>query len=730
MTHTLATAVRRFALPALLGLLMQAGAATAQNGSQATLNLKDADINTLIATVSELTGKNFIIDPRVKGKVTVLSSSPMSTEGIYETFLAVLQVHGYAAIPAGEAIKIIPEVNAKQDGAPNPGADRLAPDDVVTRVFTVDNVPAAQLVPILRPLVPQYGHLAASAPSNMLIISDRAANVDRLREIIRKIDQSSDREFELFKLENASARDMAQTLTTLTQQANKTDPTTSPPTILADERTNSLLVGGDKATRNQFRRIIAELDVPLEDSGSTQVIYLRFASAESLGPVLQGYVEQVAAGEGGGQQQGARSAPLVKVIPEPDTNSLVITAPPKIMRSVKDVVAQLDIRRAQVLVEAIIAEVSESKSRELGIDTVVFDEDRIATANILDSGTLRALQGVAGAATGSITGAAATALIEQGITLAGGRIDRNATSFVFLLKALAGDGNTNILSTPTLVTMDNEEAEISVGQEVPFLSGSFSNTGTANTTGVVNPFQTIDRKDVGITLGITPQINEGDTIQLKISQEVSAISAGSAGAVDLVTNKRSLNTTVMVDSGQILVLGGLIDDQVQETERRTPILGSIPILGNLFKFRSVTKDKRNLMIFIRPVVLRDPSTANYYTRQKYDTIRSIQQNARDGGISILGGAERPILEDYPQNVPPPPRGGRDSGPASLNPNVNKAYPRTPTGERAPAPRQAPVTQYRDQPVDDTGEDDAAEDEGSSFSRSEPGQTGRRAHWPK
>lgn len=718
---TLGTLIRSLAAALLL---LQISLVSAQSASQATLNLKDADINTLISTVSEITGKNFIIDPRVKGKVTVLSSTPMSAEGVYETFLAVLQVHGFAAIPAGEAIKIIPEVNAKQDGAPTRGPQRLAPDDVVTRVFTIDNVPAAQLVPILRPLVPQYGHLAAYAPSNMLIISDRVSNVARLRTIIRQIDTSSDREFELIRLTHASARDIAQTLTTLTQQDRKTDPTTTPITILADERTNALLIGGDKATRNQFRGIITELDLPLEDSGSTQVIYLRYASAENLGPVLQGYVEQVAANEAGGQnKQAGSSASVVKVIPEPDTNALVVTAPPKIMRAVKDVVSQLDIRRAQVLVEAIIAEVSESKSRELGIDSVVYDNDRIAAANILDADTLNILGSVAGAATGSITGAAAAALIEQGITAAGGRINENGTSFLFLLKALAGDGNTNILSTPTLVTMDNEEAEISVGQEVPFLSGQFSNTGTSSTTGIVNPFQTIDRKDVGITLGITPQINEGDTIQLKISQEVSAVSAGSAGAVDLVTNKRSLTTTVMVDSGDILVLGGLIDDQVQETERRTPILGSIPILGNLFKFRSVSKNKQNLMIFIRPVVLRDRETADYYTRQKYDTIRNVQLESHSGGISILGGAKRPLLDDI-DRLEAQPRGARESGPARVDPATPKAYPRTPAGAAA-APSQPGDERPATQP---SAESDDDRDPG--FKKSESGNTARRAHWPK
>ena len=449
--------------------------------ADSTLNLKDADINALIATVSEITGKNFIIDPRVKGKVTVLSSTPMSADGVYETFLAVLQVHGFAAIPAGEAIKIIPEVNAKQDGAPTRGEFTVAPDDVITRVVEVENVPAAQLVPILRPLVPQYGHLAALAVSNTLIISDRAANVIRLRQIIERIDQSPDRQIELIKLESASAREVAQTLTTLTQQAGKADPSAGNVTVLADERTNSIILGGDKATRNQLRSIILELDTPLEDEGATQVLYLRFASAENLAPILQGYVEQ-AASSGGGQAQGGNNArnsnSNVRVIPEPDINALVVTAPPEIMRQVKDVVAQLDIRRSQVLVEAIIAEVNINTARQLGVDSAILNDERIAAASILNPATGDAISalGSNAAAANNISPSAIGALLGTGLNVLGGQISDSDSSFVFLLRALAGDGNTNILSTPSLVTMDNEEAEISVGQEVPFLTGSFSNT--------------------------------------------------------------------------------------------------------------------------------------------------------------------------------------------------------------------------------------------------------------
>lgn len=734
--HPLVTAL------AGLALLLSANVAAQ---SESTLNLKDADINALIATVSEITGKNFIIDPRVKGKVTVLSASPMSADGIYETFLAVLQVHGFAAIPAGEAIKIIPEVNAKQDGAPTRGEFSVAPDDVITRVVEVENVPAAQLVPILRPLVPQYGHLAALAVSNMLIISDRAANVIRLREIIRRIDQSPDRQIELIKLESASAREVAQTLTTLTQQAGKADPSAGNVTVLADERTNSIILGGERSVRNQLRAIIQELDTPLEDEGATQVLYLRFASAENLAPILQGYVEQAAQGSGG-QAQGnnaARSGSSnARVIPEPDINALVVTAPPEIMRQVKDVVAQLDIRRSQVLVEAIIAEVNVNTARQLGVDSAVLNDERIAAANILNPATGDALGalGRTGTAT-TLQPSALSALLGTGLNVLGGRVSDNDSSFVFLLRALAGDGNTNILSTPSLVTMDNEEAEISVGQEVPFLTGSFSNTG--GTVGAVNPFQTIDRRDVGLTLGITPQINEGETIQLTINQEISSVQQGSGGAVDLITNKRTLNTTVMVDSGEILVLGGLIDDQVTESDQRVPVLGSIPILGNLFRSRNVTKNKQNLMIFIRPVILRNRDQSNFYTRKKYEQIRGVQLDARDNGSNFLGRVERPVLVELDrfEDVPPPqamPRGARESGPAKVAPGVAEDYPRMPGNKPAaayepppqqsdarPVPRSQPTAQL--QPQDDAEEDDKSNHR-SDF-RHEQGNTARKARWP-
>jgi general secretion pathway protein D len=669
-TSPLLRLFRRLSATAALSLVL-AGSAAAQE--TATLNFEDAEISAVIATVSEITGKNFIVDPRVKGKVTVLSPTPLTPDGVYEAFLSILQVHGFAAVPVGDVIKIVPEAEARQGGARSPG--RIASDDIITRVIAIENVSAAQLVPILRPLVPQYGHLAAYPASNMLIISDRASNVDRIESIIRRIDQTGDREIEVVKLENASAAEVVRMVSGLTQEGKKTDPTAAQISVVADERTNSVLIGGDKSQRLAVRAMIAQLDTATDMEGYTQVVYLRYAEAEQLAPVLEGYAAQAAQTTAGSATSSAAAGTTAvssaartggqseyRIIPEPGTNSLVITAPPKTMRALRTVIEQLDIRRAQVLVEAIIAEVSESKTRELGVDLAAFEEGRIAFASIMNPTVLTAL---ANAATSGASGSAATlGLLSQGLTAGFG--SDGDTSIAAIIKALSGDGKTNILSTPSLVTMDNEEAEISVGQEVPFLTGSFTNTGTGGGTGTVNPFQTIERKDVGLTLKITPQINEGDNIQLKIEQEVSSLTAGSRQAVDLITNKRTLNTSVMVNNGDILVLGGLIDDSVIENKSQVPVLGSIPFFGELFKSRTVTKDKRNLMIFIRPTVLREAVVADYYTKRKYDYVRGVQLEQQQRGIPLMGQENVPVtppLEQLKKDAPKPAGDAPSSKPA-------------------------------------------------------------------
>lgn len=665
--------------------------------SATTLNLKDADINTLIQTVSEVTGKNFIVDERVKGKVTVISSKPMSSEAVYETFLAVLAIKGFAAVPAGSVIKIVQDTNAKQEGGARISDGEGRPDDdLVTHVYQIQNVSAAQLVPILRPLVPQWGHLVAYGPSNMLIISDRAANVVRLGQLIDQIDQTGDREVELVKLQHAGAADIVRILTALVAQDKQADPAQKAATVIADERSNSILIGGDKSDRQKLADLISQLDVPLSEDGATQVVYLNYASAENLAPILEGYAQQADAANtkpgsapaipaGGAAMGGGGFEGKTRVIADKDTNALIITGSPKSMKAVRSVIAQLDIKRSQVLVEAVIAEVSAATSSKLGIDWAVFNADRVAAAGILDPSTLTIAAGVAaGGATGLASAAGA---LSTGLTAAvGSNNGPGGTSFAALIKALSGDGDTNLLSTPSIVATDNEESEISVGQEVPFLTGRYSNTGattTSSTTGIVNPFQTIERKDVGLTLGITPQINEGDNVKMKLKLEISSLAAGTSAASDLITNKRTVNTTVSVQTGQILVLGGLIDDSLQDSVTGIPFLSKLPLLGGLFQFRSINKQKRNLMVFIRPAILKRDQDVDYYTRRKYDAVRQSQiEQINKPRSSLLPRSPAPVMQpyqEYQRDRPPQP------AVAPVLPPVRSA----PANGESPAPNAQP-----------------------------------------
>jgi general secretion pathway protein D len=614
--------------------------------AQTTPNFRDADIRKIVEAVGEVTGKTFILDPRVTAKVTILSKTPMSPEAFYEAFLSILQVHGYIAITTGDIVKIIPDATARQHPNP-PATDGAAADDIVTQVIQVHNIGAAQLVPILRPLIPQYGHLAAHPGSNMLIISDRASNVNRMINIIRRIDLSTDDEIEVVPLEHASSAEIVRVLTALTQ-APRTDGMPVTTSLVADARTNSILVGGDKSGRLRLRALIAHLDTPLEDGGSTQVRYLRYADAENLATKLQTHFTQQATA--GAATAGPVSADQVSVWSDPQTNAIVVNAPPKMMRSLMAIVDKLDIRRAQVLVEAIIVEVLADKVSDLGVTWAVEGSGSntpIGVTNFPASGT-NLINLIGAVESGGAVDPSGS--IGEGISIGIGRIVDDGTSFAAILSALEGDATTNIISTPTIVTTDNEEASLNVGQEVPFVTGSFTNTGTAG--GAVNPFQTIQREQVGVKLTITPQINEGDAILLKIAQEISSISEAATGAADLITNERTIDTTVIVEDGGILVLGGLIEDVLRESTQKVPILGSIPVLGVLFRNRSVDKVKTNLMVFIRPTILRDGTQAAIATNAKYNYARDLL--SQDGtNIPQMIGEDRPSippLESYEEEA--------------------------------------------------------------------------------
>jgi general secretion pathway protein D len=594
-----------------------------------TPNYKDADIRQIIEAVGEVTGKNFVIDPRVTAKVTMLSTTPMSPDAFYEAFLSILAVYGFVAVPSGDVIKILPDANARQ----MPGWEDMAggqrPDDIVTRVVPVRNVAAAQLVPILRPLIPQYGHLAAHPASNLLIISDRAANVDRVLRIIRRIDLESDEEYEVIRLGHASAAETVRVVTALQQGARAAGggPTI---TVVADERTNSVLISGDKMDRLRIRTLITHLDTPLEEGGDTRVRYLRYASAEELATKLNAQYSTTAGAQanGGGVN--------VTIWADEQTNALVLTAPPKTMRSMMRVIDRLDIRRAQVLIETIIVEVGMDKAAEFGITWAVLDDE--AAVGATDFPIVPG--GVANLAAAAAADAAIT--VPPGITGAVGRLSDSGLSFAAVIRALQSDADNNIMATPTLVMMDNEEAQIQVGQEVPFVTGSFTTPVAGGAT--VNPFTTVEREQVGLTLKITPQINEGDAVLLKIEQEISTLT-DSTQAVDLITNNRTITTSVIVEDGGTLVIGGLLQDDIRESEQRVPLLGSIPLLGVLFRAKKVQYVKTNLMFFIKPTIIRDSVDAAFETNAKYSLIRDIQLGIdRDIGL-LKGDYQRPLLPE-------------------------------------------------------------------------------------
>ncbi len=607
----------------LLGLILLRPVAA----EEVTLNFSDADLVAVINSVSQITGKNFIIDPRVKGKVTVVSSKPLDQDEVYNVFLSILQVHGFATVPTENAIKIIPDATAKQNAAPFTNKKSTPEDQLITRVLKINYINAAQLVPILRPLVAQQGHLAAYTATNVLIVSDRAANIGRVERIISQMDRESDSDIEIVKLEHAFAAEVVRLLESLNVRA--TDKKKTPASTVqfsADERTNSVLLSGDKTSRLKYRAIISALDSPVQSTGNTHVIYLRYADATNVATILGSVGNEVIKAEAKNSKASTAGGTQDSVNIQADeaSNALVITAPASVFPSLRSVIQQLDIRRAQVHIEAIIAEVSVNTNSQLGVQWLVggdYDKPAFSTQFGL-SGT--SIVDVAGGA------------IPDGLTLGLGEIVDSGLSFVALIQALASDDENNLLSTPSIVTLDNQEAEIVVGQNVPFVTGE----STSSSSDVTNPFRTVERHDVGLTLKVKPQINEGDTITLEIEQEVSTVS-DTAIAVDIVTNKRSIKTTVQIEDGELLILGGLINEVANSVEQKVPGLGDIPVLGALFRSTKTVKEKRNLMVFIRSKIIKDPSRAHQLSRRKYNFMRDRQlESMKEGDIGA------PVLSPY------------------------------------------------------------------------------------
>lgn len=590
------------------------------------VNLKDADIRAFVTQIADITGYSFVIDPRVKGKVTVVSNAPMSQDAVYEMFLSVLSVHGFAAIPGAGVIKIVQQNNAKQT-ADNPSyLNRVPSEQIVTRVIQVKNANALELVPILRPMVAKYGHLAGVAAANALIVSDHVANIKRISSIIDELDSPSKYELEVVQLEEAWVGDMVELLEELAPselgKTAKAKGSAKKFSVVADQRSNRLILRGDETFRTKMRVLIAKLDQPSSTGGKTKVIRLKHADAEAIADLVKGLIGDIASEESAEKGKAAPKSEA-NVYADEGLNALVIRGEPSLLQELDGIIDQLDVRRAQVLIEAAIVEIEEGVDDKLGVQWALYDQGSSVP------GALTNFNNIGGLTTASIL----AALLEkdnsedgnfspetigapgQGITLGVGETRDSGVSWGALIQALEGDSAVNVLSTPKVITLDNQESSIFVGQNIPILTGS-STSGGAGTS---DPFQTIEREDVGVELIVTPSISEGELVRLEIEQSLNNLTLSST-TVDVITTKRKIKTNVLADDGETIVLGGLISDDVKTNEQKVPLLGDIPFLGALFRSTSTEVRKSNLMIFLRPTILRDKADAQRVTQSKFDEL--------------------------------------------------------------------------------------------------------------
>ncbi|WP_436917475.1 type II secretion system secretin GspD [Acinetobacter schindleri] len=629
------------------------------------INLRDADLAAFISEVADITGKNFAVDPRVRGNVTVISNRALNRAEVYDLFLGVLNVNGVVAIPSGNTIKLVPDNNVKNSGIPYDARNRATGDQIVTRVIWLENTNPNDLIPALRPLMPQFAHLAAVPGTNALIVSDRASNIYQLETIVRNLDGTGQNDLEAITLQSSQAEEMIGLIESMTATGAAKDLKGSRVRVMADQRTNRIIIKGDTATRKRIRQIIETLDVPAADRlGGLKVFRLKYASAKNLAEILQGLVSGQAQGRSssssenssagtslntlgnnssasnmsqeastsgiqlnsglGNNQQGITSfnANGVSIIADATQNSLVVKADPQLMREIESAINQLDTRRQQVLIEAAIMEVEGTDADQLGVQWALGDlSSGIGLINFDNFGA--SLKNIAA---GYLTGGAAGAgsAIGTGTSLVIGDYregsDGSRKLYGALIQALKETTKSNLLSTPSIVTMDNEEAYIVVGENVPFVTGSVS-TGAA---GVANPYTTIERKDVGVTLKVIPHIGENGTVRLEVEQEVSAVARDKGQASDLVTSKRAIKTSILAEHGQTIVLGGLISDNTSYGRQAVPGLGAIPGLGRLFRSEGKSNQKRNLLIFIHPTIVGDKNEVRKISQQRYSQLYSLQ----------------------------------------------------------------------------------------------------------
>ncbi len=661
---------RRFIVGCAVSIAVSLAAMPSQlNAAEYSPNFKNTEISEFIYVVGKNLNRTIIIDPNVRGKINVRSYDLLDEKQYYQFFLNVLQVYGYAVVemPTG-VLKVVREKTAKTSGLPVIDDEKYNGDEMVTRVVPVYNVSVRELSPLLRQLIDQAGggNVVSYDPSNVIMLTGHAVVINRLVEIIERVDKAGDQEVEIIKLKYASASEMVRIIESINKSQGKSStPDNLIPRVVADDRTNSVIISGDSKARVRLVDLVKRLDKELETTGNTRVIYLNYAKAEDLVKVLKGVSESIKAEENAAaaKTRSSSSNRDISIDAHEDSNALVITAEPDMMRSLEEVIRQLDVRRAQVMVEAIIVEVFEGDGAQLGVQwgseqgggqqftngTVPIgtlgvalrraeDRETTVTTNNNQNGTpiettntiqgdLTALGSVLGGLNGTMFG-----VVKDG--------------WGAVVQAVSTDTNSNILAKPHLVTMDNEEAFFIVGQEVPVITGSAAGANNAN------PFQTVDRKEVGIKLKVTPQINEGTAVQLLIEQEVSSVSG--ATSVDISINKREIKTTVLVDDKGTVVLGGLIDEDVQESVSKVPLLGDIPVLGALFRSTRTDKRKRNLMVFIRPTIIRDGVTMNTISNRKYNYIRAEQLKRQADGIPLMPFSKGPQLQEWDESMALPP----------------------------------------------------------------------------
>lgn len=651
---------------------------TNQEAAEYAASFKNTDITEFIQVVGRNLGKTMIIDPDVRGTINVRSYDVMNEEQYWQFFQNVLEVYGFATVTMESGvIKVMRDKDARNGAIPVVDDNSLGGDTLVTRVVPVNNVSVRELAPLLRLLADSSGggNVVSYDPSNVIMITGRSETVQRLTEIIERVDRAGNQDVDVVKLEYASAAEVVRIASSLFEKTNEGTPPLLIPKIVADERTNSVVVSGEPRARQRVIALINQLDQDLKTEGNTRVYYLKYAKAEELVDVLQGVSESIQAelqNAAGASPQQARMArgrgnsnQQISISAHQDSNSLVITAQPDLLANLENVIRQLDIRRAQVHVEAIIVEIFEGDGVDLGLQWISEDGGMVQYNNgrQVPIGPLAAAAYQAREREGRTTQTivdgnlvTTTEPDEPGDVSLLAQLLGNVNGMMVgvvkndwgaILQAVATNTKSNILATPSIMTVDNEEASFLVGQSVPTITGS---TAGANNE---NPFQTVEREDIGIKLNVTPQINEGNAVQLVIEQEVSSLSG--ATAVDITINKRTLKTTVMADDGETIVLGGLIDEDVQESESKIPLLGDIPLVGALFRSTSTTKQKRNLMVFLRPTIVRDSSTANGISSRKYNYMRAQQLQRSEEGVTLMPNTETPVLPEFKDSnlaIPP------------------------------------------------------------------------------